>query len=405
MALFQRSIRALLPFARLVGASGCALVAGAALATPCGSGNYPFPFTDVAAVGDAFCPGIMQAYTTGVTKGTTATTFSPNEVVPRLQMTTFLQRSIDQDLSRIGRRAALGQWWTSRTRPALQAISVGNALHCTTDGKTVWSASNGNVVQIRASSGAVLGTWTGATSSRAVQVAAGKVYALGGASGAPGILYLIDPAAAPGPAVAAASNLGIDAQAIAFDGRRIWTANTSPGSVSIVTPQASVPYPVTTVATGFGTLSGIVFDGTNMWVTDQSTNPGRLLRLDANGGILQAVTVGPTPRGPVFDGINIWVPNAFSGSVTVVQASTGAVVATIASDALNKLNGPYAAAFDGQRVLVSNVNGNSVTMFKAADLSLIANVDLGPSVFPFAPCSDGINFFVPQANPNALMRL
>ncbi len=42
-----------------------------------------------------------------------------------------------------------------------------------------------------------------------------------------------------------------------------------------------------------------------------------------------------SPQFPVFDGTNIWVPNFFSNSITVVQASTGNVVATIASDATN----------------------------------------------------------------------
>ena len=45
----------------------------------CGGATYPFPYTDVSGVGAAFCPGIMEAYVTGVSKGTTPTTFSPND--------------------------------------------------------------------------------------------------------------------------------------------------------------------------------------------------------------------------------------------------------------------------------------------------------------------------------------
>src|SRR5271169_1316771 len=78
----------------------------------CGGTTYPFSYTDVSGVGAAFCPGIMEAYVTGVSKGTTPTTFSPNNTVTRVQMTTFLQRSLDQGLTRAGRRAALNQWWT-----------------------------------------------------------------------------------------------------------------------------------------------------------------------------------------------------------------------------------------------------------------------------------------------------
>src|SRR5271167_4951393 len=90
----------------------------------CGGETYPFPYTDVSGVGAAFCPGIMEAYVTGVSRGTTPTTFSPNETVPRLQMTTFLQRSLNQGLTRANRRAAAEQWWQPQW-PFLQTVSLG----------------------------------------------------------------------------------------------------------------------------------------------------------------------------------------------------------------------------------------------------------------------------------------
>src|ERR1700675_4426975 len=96
-----------------------------AASQPCGTGSYPFPYTDVASVTDPFCPGIMEAYVTGVSKGTSPTTFSPNNTVTRVQMTTFLQRSLDQGLARSSRRAALNQWWIPQTTVATQTIPTG----------------------------------------------------------------------------------------------------------------------------------------------------------------------------------------------------------------------------------------------------------------------------------------
>ena len=61
-------------------------------ATLCGGVTYPFPYTDVSGVGAAYCPGFMEAYVTGVSKGTSPTTFSPNNTVTRVAMTTFLLR-------------------------------------------------------------------------------------------------------------------------------------------------------------------------------------------------------------------------------------------------------------------------------------------------------------------------
>lgn len=51
-----------------------------------------------------------------------------------------------------------------------------------------------------------------------------------------------------------------------LDGSRIWTANGIGGSVSIVTPGATIPWTVTTVMTGFTSPNGFVFDGANVWV-------------------------------------------------------------------------------------------------------------------------------------------
>src|SRR5271163_1679602 len=107
----------------------------------CGGVDYPFPYTDVSGVGAAFCPGIMEAYVTGVSKGTTPTTFSPNNTVTRVQMTTFLQRSLDQGLARTNRRAALNQWWTTQSTNVMQAITLANtAFSCAGDGEHIWAS-------------------------------------------------------------------------------------------------------------------------------------------------------------------------------------------------------------------------------------------------------------------------
>jgi hypothetical protein len=365
----------------------------------CGGAPYPFPYTDVSGVGAAFCPGIMEAYVTGVSKGTTPTTFSPNTTVTRVQMTTFLQRSLDQALERSARRGALNQWSSPQNGNAMQAIPVGGIpWYCAADGNSIWIATQDQVLQVRASTGAVLGTWTGASQSYNVARAAGQVFVTGETS--PGTLYVIDPTQPPGPLTVAANNLGDNPAGIAFDGTNLWTANHA-ASVSIITPQP--PYTVTTVASGFLEPVGILYDGTHIWVVDSAA--GELLQLDATGAILLAVPVGESPLSPVFDGANIWVPNYNGNSITVVQASSGSVVATITGDATNKLNGPFAASFDGERILVTNYDGYSVTVFKAADLSFLANVAIGSGTpSPTGACSDGINFWIAINNTGNLLR-
>ena len=131
----------------------------------------------------------------------------------------------------------------------------------------------------------------------------------------------------------------------------------------------------------------------NVWTTDQTA--GTLLKLNSAAAILQTVTVGSAPAIPVFDGANIWVPNNLSDSVSVVRASTGAVLATLTG---NGLSGPSVAAFDGERILVTERTGNAVSLWKAADLSPIGFLSTGSNTHPFGACSDGLNFWVSLAS-------
>jgi hypothetical protein len=316
-------------------------------------------------------------------------------------MAAFLSRTVDRVLLRGSRRAALDQFWTTQNATVLGLTTVGSGPELLkSDGADIWVANNlGNSVsRVRASDGKLVETWTGATTAFGVLVAMGRILVTGNTS--PGKLYRIDPSQAAGAVTTVASNLGIGPEGIAFDGARVWTANVgSPGSVSIVTPGATTPWTVTTVTTGFSALGGALYDGANVWVTDFSA--GTLLKLDSAGAILQTVTVGSSPQFPVFDGTNIWVPNGGSNSVSVVRASSGAVLQTLTG---NGLNGPFATAFDGQRVLVTNLFGSSVSLWKAADLTALGSFATGTSTDPIAACSDGVNFWIALNNTGKLAR-
>ena len=362
-----------------------ALLAGAAgpVIGACG------PFTDVSDA--AFCPFVLEVFTMAITTGTTPTTYDPASNVTRLQMAAFLSRTVDRTLQRGSRRAALDYYWTTQAPANLGVTALSGSLdQVRSDGEDLWVADRSNhvVFRVHASSGKLLETWTGATYATAVLAVMGRVFVTGSGNGPIARLYRIDPGQPAGSVTTLATDLGPYPQGIAFDGGRLWTAGYT-GSVSIVVPTASLPWTVTTITAGFLQPLGPLFDGANVWVTDNSAN--KLLKLDANGGILQTVTVGTTPAYPVFDGTNIWVPNANGASVSVVRASSGAVVGTLTG---NGLVNPFSAAFDGQRVLITNPNANSVSLFKAADLSPIGNFGTGSSTGPYFPCSDGISFWI-----------
>ncbi|HKF44305.1 MAG TPA: hypothetical protein VKG01_14480 [Thermoanaerobaculia bacterium] len=355
------------------------------------------PFTDTPS--DPFCAFILEVFYLGITTGTTPTTYDPTGNVNRTQMAAFLSRTVDGVLKRGSRRAVLDQFWTTRNDTVLRLTTVGEFPGSVrSDGADLWVANHASssISRVRGSDGRLLETWPGATAATSVLVAAGYIFATGGTS--PGQLYRIDPSQAAGAVTTVASNLGGSPLGIAFDGSRIWTPNEG-SSVSIVTPGATPPWTVTTVTLGFSFAYGALYDGANVWVTD--VGPGTLLKLDDAGAILQTVTVGAGPYAPIFDGTSIWVPNYVSNSVSVVRASSGAVLETLTG---NGLNAPQGAAFDGQRILVTNSGGDSVSLWKAADFSPLGSFGTGAGTSPFGAGSDGASFWITLSGVGKLAR-
>jgi Repeat of unknown function (DUF6923)/S-layer homology domain len=361
----------------------------------CGGAIVTLPFTDVG--GNFFFCQIAEAYFSGLTNGTSPTTYSPSDSVTREQMAAFITRTQDSALRRGSRRAALNQWATPTTLPMTGRTYVGIfPQEVKSDGTDLWVANNGNhvVTRVRASDGTVVGTWLGASLAFGVLVARGRIYVTGSTS--PGHLYRIDPRQPPGAVTNLSSTLGDVPRDITTDGRFIWTANQS-GSVSRVDPDTGA---TTNFAAGFSQPNGILFDGADLWVTDNLPGArfGVLRKLDSSGAVVQNVTVGDNPFLPVFDGSNIWVPNLGGASVSVVRARDGMVLATLTG---NGLNSPKQAAFDGQRVLVTDVG---VSMWNATDLTPIGSFTAGVQTIPLGACSDGINFWIALLGPGELAR-
>jgi hypothetical protein len=367
----------------------------------CGGVTITLPFTDV--MGNAFFCQIAAAYFSGLTNGTTATTFSPTQTVTREQMAAFTTRTLDQSLKRGSQRAVAKKWWTPQDANSLTLTDAGSDPHVVEfDGTDLWVASeqSASVMRIRPSDGKLLDTWTGAGSARGILTAMGRVFIIGGTN--PGTLYMIDPTQPAGIVTTLTSSLGAFPVSIAFDGSRIWTANN--GSVSIVSLN---PAMVTTVTTGFSQLYGSLYDGSNIWVTDLFSNT--LLKLNPDGSIAQTINVGIAPRNPVFDGINIWAPSIGSDTITVIRVKDAAgnplatpfVLATLTG---NGLSFPTTTAFDGERILVTNISGNSVSLWNAADLTPLGSFSTGVATNPFGACSDGLNFWITLNNTNKLAR-
>ena len=368
----------------------------------CGGASITLPFTDVPSSNIFFC-AIASAYFSGLTAGTSATTYGPANTVTREQMAAFITRTQDSALKRGSRRAALNQFSTPRGPNDLRLTTVGSipvAVVC--DGADLWVVNRipGTVSRVRASDGKLLATWTGMTpgTAKAIIVAAGLIFIA--AETTPGTLYRIDPDGAPGPVTIVSNNLGASPIGIAFDGSQLWTAN--PGGGGFPTSVSRIDISTASVTTffiGFNLLDGILYDGANIWVTDAADDS--IKKLDSTGNVIQTVGVGDLPVAPFFDGTNIWVPNVTSNSLTVIRAATGTVLATLTG---NGLFSPIAGAFDGERVLVANFEGDSVSLWKATDLTPLGFVSTGGNTSPNGVCSDGLNFWITLQIPGKLAR-
>jgi hypothetical protein len=372
----------------------------------CGGATISLPFTDVQ--GNIFFCAIAEAYISGLTAGTSATTYSPTQNVPREQMAAFITRTMDQSLKRGSRRAALQQFWQPTVPIALTPTSAGDSpTRIACDGTDLWATTENAVIQIQASSGRYLGVYLDAENPHDVIAAAGYVFATGlmGPS-TPGRVYYFSPQIEPPASVVILANTGPNPTGITFDGANLWTANNAGGLIGGSISRIPFGDNVTTFTAGFTAPADILWDGENLWVADFAAD--RVRRVDPTTGVvLQSILVGDAPRELLFDGQNLWVSNFFGGSVTVIRATGGLRGTVLATLTGNGLTAPAGLAFDGERVLVCNFSpgaASSVSLFKAADLTPLGNLSTDPDTKPLAACSDGLNFFITRSGHFDIVR-
>lgn len=191
--------------------------------------------------------------------------------------------------------------------------------------------------------------------------------------------------------------------ALVFDGANIWV-----GAHNIVKLRASDGANLGSFDignTGQNPSQGIAFDGTNIWAANSGTNgaPGNTVtKLNSNGQILGTFVVGSAPEAMAFDGAHIWVSNNNSGTVTEIDARSGATLGTFAAGVL-----PNGIGFDGANIWVANSGSNTVTRLR------VSEEGAGPrsQTFPVGTCPingvafDGANVWVTNGCSNTISKL
>jgi len=145
-------------------------------------------------------------------------------------------------------------------------------------------------------------------------------------------------------------------------------------SVLIGTLPASAAIVVQTIAFAINTQPyGVSSDGTHVWVADWGGNT--VTELDAStGAVVQTIAVGSGPYGVSSDGTHVWVADWDGNTVTELDASTGAVDQTIAVGSY-----PGGVSSDGTDVWVANFVGHTVTELAVQAPQVVAFSSTNPS--------------------------
>ena len=147
---------------------------------------------------------------------------------------------------------------------------------------------------------------------------------------------------------------------------------------AVAVAQTEAPPPVLpavpVVIASFGSVGigpwGVAFDPihSTMWISTANNNSLTEYDLTSPYSIVKNVSVA-NPFGVAFDSLrgNVWVADATGGTVTVVNSTTGAVLA------VKKTGGasPAGVCFDGGNVWVTNSTSNTVTKFNGATFGVI----------------------------------
>jgi len=375
----------------------------------CGGAMFNLPFTDVPGNNIFFC-SIAEAFFTGLTNGTTPTTYSPSASVPREQMAAFITRTLDQSLSRGSRRAALQQWWMPTATGSLRSVELGSApAGIVSDGMDLWVTlpADDSVVQLEGNTGLIKKTLTGfaPTLPDSIIACAGRIFVVCRNGLSAGRVFVINPEiAAQNTPPILEHDIGATPLDVTFDGTNLWTANLGsgvPGSGSISRIRVGDGLDNSFFA-GLVAPRSILWDGAALWALDLGDDT--LKEINAStGGVISSLSVPADPLEMIFDGTNLWIASN-AGSITIVRAVGGLRGTVIQTITGNGLSGCSGVSFDGERVLVVNNSADSVSLFKATDFTPLGSLSVTAGTNPAYVCSDGLNFWITRPGSNDIIR-
>ena len=144
----------------------------------------------------------------------------------------------------------------------------------------------------------------------------------------------------------------------------------------------------------------VVFDGDLLYVTDLGTDEIRCYDLDGVSVGDVVLAPGSGPRHLVVSGDIWYITGELDGTVTRIDRTTGQATSVPAS-AIEGLNYPSHLELVGDLLFVGNRGPNTIAVFRAADLSMVAEVPSGGE-WPRHFAVEGDRLYVANQNSGTL---
>ena len=136
---------------------------------------------------------------------------------------------------------------------------------------------------------------------------------------------------------------------------------------------------------------------------------GSVTEIDASTGAIIATLSGAPygldgPTAEVSDGSHIWFLNTGANTVTEIDASTGAWIQTLSDPSYN-FDQPYGAVFDGANIWVANTANNTVTETQRFNWEPCSRSLAGSQYgfdYPWGLASDGTDLWVTNERGNSI---
>jgi len=168
------------------------------------------------------------------------------------------------------------------------------------------------------------------------------------------------------------------------DGSRVYVANRGDGNVSAIdTASNTVVDTITLGMLGAVDISGMIItpDGTRIYMSAGNTSNSVFVIDTTRNDVVGVVPVGardvgasPGALAVSPDGTRVYVANFFRQSVSVIDTSILAEVATVQ---VGLLPAALLVTSDGARIYVANMGGNSVSVIDTTSNTAVATVAVG----------------------------